>query len=132
MLDDTLVVWMGEFGRSPVKGAGHHARAWTTALAGGGLRTGQVIGKTDEKEKNPGGTVAERPVSAPDFFATICRALGVDPKKEFLASGERPMPIVDHAGHAIDELLDGQLAIRITDPTSERPLSFEPYPLDKS
>ncbi len=68
LLDDTLIVWMGEFGRSPVDGNGHYARAWTTVLAGGGLQLGQTIGKTDDKEKKPGSTVIDRPISTADFF----------------------------------------------------------------
>jgi hypothetical protein len=104
LLDDTLIVWMGEFGRSPGTGSNHYARAWTTLLAGGGLKTGQVIGKTDEKPKNPGGTVIDRPVSVPDFFATISRALGIDPAKEVQAAGDRPMRLVDKTGRVIEEL----------------------------
>jgi len=95
---------MGEFGRSPVDGSGHHARAWTTVLAGGGLKTGQVIGKTDDKEKSPGGTVVERPITVPDFFATICQTLGIDSSHELLAPGERPMRLVEKSGMPIEEL----------------------------
>lgn len=105
LLENTLIVWMGEFGRSPVDGKGHYARAWTTMLAGGGLKSGQVIGKTDEKAKKPGGTVVERPVSTADFFATICRALEINPAKEFHAAGDRPMPIVANGAEPIRELL---------------------------
>ena len=104
LLERTLIIWMGEFGRGPINGKDHYARAWTTMLAGAGLETGQVIGKTDEKPKHTGGTVVERPVSVPDFFATICRELDVDPAKEFHAAGDRPMPIVDPEGVAIEEL----------------------------
>ncbi len=104
LLDSTLVVWMGEFGRSPVKGDGHYARAWTTLLAGGGVKGGRVVGKTDEKDKNPGGTVVERPITAPDFFATICKTLGVDGSKEVTAPGDRPMRLVDKSGKPVDEL----------------------------
>ena len=67
-------------------------------LAGGGLRTGQVIGVTDDLAK----TIVERPVSIPDFHATIHSALGIDPAKELDASG-RPVPITDH-GKAIASL----------------------------
>ncbi len=74
-----------------VKGDGHYARAWTTLLAGGGLKVGQAVGKTNEKDKNPSGTVVDRPVTAPDFFATICKALGVDWEKEVNAPGDRPI-----------------------------------------
>ena len=104
LLERTLIIWMGEFGRGPVNGKDHYARAWTTMLAGAGLKTGQVVGRTDEKTRHTGGTVVDRPVSVPDFFATICQALDVDPAKEFHAPGNRPMPIVDHDGSAITEL----------------------------
>jgi len=104
MLDDTLVVWMGEFGRSPGNGNGHFCRAWSTVWAGGGIQTGQVIGKTSEGKK-PGADVVERPVSASDFVATLCLALGIDIRKEYLAPGMRPMPLVDKAAKPIEELL---------------------------
>src|SRR5262249_12605650 len=77
LLDQTLVVWMGEFGRSPqitTGGRNHHARAWSTVLIGGGIRGGQVIGRTDQNAA----TVTERPISVVDFMATVCRILGID------------------------------------------------------
>ena len=90
MLDDTLVVWMGEFGRSPGRGTGHFCRAWSTVWAGGGIKTGQVVGKTSETGKNPGGTVIDRPIGAADYIATLCTALGIDTHKEFVGPGMRP------------------------------------------
>jgi hypothetical protein len=105
MLDDTLVVWMGEFGRSPGDGGGHFCNAWSTAWAGGGLKTGQVIGKTSETGKNAGGMVTERPISAPDYIATLCLALGIDIHQEFTATGNRPMPLVDKTAKPITEVL---------------------------
>jgi hypothetical protein len=95
-LDDTLVIWMGEFGRTPqlTSGAGrnHWARAWTTLLAGGGVRGGQVIGKTNRDAAE----VVERPISVVDFMATICTLLNIDPARENQATGvNRPVPIVD-------------------------------------
>ena len=105
MLDDTLVVWMGEFGRSPGSGSGHFPKAWSMAFAGGGLKTGQVIGKTSEGGKDPGGEVVERLVTAPDFIATLCLALGIDIHQEFLAPGNRPMPLVEKTANPIMELL---------------------------
>ncbi|MFP6612597.1 MAG: DUF1501 domain-containing protein [Pirellulales bacterium] len=105
MLDDTLVVWMGEFGRSPGRGSGHFPKAWSMAFAGGGLKTGQVIGKTSEGGKDPGGEVVERLVTAPDFIATLCLALGIDIHQEFLAPGKRPMPLVEKTANPIMELL---------------------------
>lgn len=105
MLDDVLVVWMGEFGRSPGSGSGHFCRAWTTMLAGGGVPGGQVVGKTSEGGKNPGGEVVERPISAPDFIATLCRLLGIDLHQEFIAPGNRPMPVVEKGAEPVKEVL---------------------------
>lgn len=105
MLDDTLVVWMGEFGRSPGNGAGHFCRAWSSVFAGGGLNTGQVVGKTNEDGKNPGNDIVERPVTAPDFVATLCLALGIDIHREFLAPGLRPVPLADKNAKPLTELL---------------------------
>jgi uncharacterized protein (DUF1501 family) len=102
MLDTTLVVIATEFGRPPEfdsgGGRGHQSRAFSGLLAGGGLRTGRVIGVTDELAK----TVVDRPVSIPDFHATIHSALGIDPHKN-LYSGSRPVPITDH-GKPVAEL----------------------------
>jgi uncharacterized protein (DUF1501 family) len=105
MLDDTLVVWMGEFGRTPGDGNGHFCRAWSSVLAGGGLKTGQVIGKTSEEGKNPGNDIVDRPVTAPDFMATLCLALGMDIRRELMAPGLRPLLMVDKAAKAIAEVL---------------------------
>ena len=95
-LDSTLVIWMGEFGRSPQTTSGggrnHWARAWSSVLAGGGIRGGQVIGKTDRTASE----VIDRPISVVDFLATVCSQLGIDHKKNNRAPGvERPIPIVD-------------------------------------
>jgi hypothetical protein len=95
-LDSTLVIWMGEFGRSPqiTSGGGrnHWARAWSTVLAGGGIRGGQVVGRTDGQAAE----VVDRPISVVDFLATICTILGIDHTRENLAPGaKRPIPIVD-------------------------------------
>ncbi len=102
MLDKTLIVIATEFGRPPEfdggGGRGHQNRAFSCVLAGGGLKTGQAIGTTDELGK----TIAERPVSAQDFHATIHAALGINPSDE-LYDGERPVPISD-GGKPIAEL----------------------------
>jgi uncharacterized protein (DUF1501 family) len=95
-LDSTLVVWMGEFGRSPqiTSGGGrnHWAKAWSSVLAGGGIRGGQVIGRTDRDAAE----VVERPILVTDFLATICTILGIDYTRQNRAPGvERPIPIVD-------------------------------------
>jgi hypothetical protein len=101
-LDKTLVVVATEFGRPPEfdggGGRGHQSTTFSGLLAGGGLRGGQVIGETDELGKK----ILERPVSIPDFHATIYQALGIDPAHELL-DGERPVPITDQ-GQPIVEL----------------------------
>ncbi len=104
LLDSTLIVWMGEFGRTPrLRGDGrdHYAQAWSTLLMGGGIRGGSVIGRTDHH----GATVEERPVTAADFFATVYRILGIDPRREHRASGGRPIRIVRDGARPIDELI---------------------------
>jgi arylsulfatase A-like enzyme len=104
MLDNTLVVWMGDFGRTPTVGKqggrDHYPRAWTTALAGAGLKVGQAIGRTDKQ----GGSVENRPVSAIDFMATICSALDIDFNKNFYTRDGRPMRIVDKGEKVVREL----------------------------
>jgi hypothetical protein len=94
-LDSTLVVVATEFGR-PAKfdaggGRGHQSSAFSALLAGGGLRTGQVVGATDDLAA----TIVDRPVSIPDFHATIYAALGINPARE-LDAGGRPVPLTDH------------------------------------
>jgi hypothetical protein len=94
LLDKTLLVINSEFGR-PAQfdsggGRGHYGKCFTVVLAGGGLRTGQCVGTTDELAMN----IVDEPVSVPDLFATICAALGVNPQKN-LMDGDRPVPITD-------------------------------------
>jgi uncharacterized protein (DUF1501 family) len=91
LLDSTLVIWMGEFGRSPKTGSQHYARAWTSVLAGGGVKGGQVIGATDAS----GADVKDRPITSADFMATVCKSLGIDYTKDYVARGDRPMHKVD-------------------------------------
>src|SRR6202043_911834 len=81
LLDSTLVVWMGEFGRTPrintrgaKPGRDHYPRAWSSVMAGGGIKGGQVIGKTDKE----GAAVVEGKTSALDFLATVCSTLGIN------------------------------------------------------
>ncbi|MFN4261351.1 MAG: DUF1501 domain-containing protein, partial [Gemmataceae bacterium] len=78
----------------------HYARAWSTMLLGGGVPGGQVISRTDKN----GATVEDRPVSAVDFMATICRPLGIDPETTFHA-GDRPVRMVDKGANPIPEVL---------------------------
>jgi hypothetical protein len=102
LLDTTLVIWMGEFGRTPSinsrSGRDHYPKAFTVALAGGGIRRGFVLGKTDENGHEP----AERPVRVPELFSTFYRALGIDPHRENKA-GTRPMKIIE-GGEPVTEL----------------------------
>jgi uncharacterized protein (DUF1501 family) len=103
LLADTLVIWMGEFGRTPQVnprgGRDHFPRSFNAVLAGGGVGGGRVIGRTD-----PAGVdVADRPVTVPDLFATFCRSLGIDPAVENRAPAGRPIKLVD-GGTEVAEL----------------------------
>ena len=106
LLDSTLIVWMGEFGRSPAingtTGREHYTAAWSTVLAGGGIRGGQVIGAT-----GPDGTTvqADRPTRVPDLMATMCRVLGIDPAHQNLSNVGRPIRIVEAGAHPIQAIL---------------------------
>jgi len=95
LLDSTLIVWMGEFGRTPkineAAGRDHFPNAWSTVLAGGGLRGGQVIGDTGAD----GMEVRDRPVSVPDLLATVVKGLGLDPTAQNFAENGRPIRLVD-------------------------------------
>lgn len=108
LLDDTLIVWMGDFGRTPKinsrgskPGRDHYPRAWSTVLLGGGIKGGQVIGKTDKE----GATVVERPITTLDFLATVCEILGIDHNKQNNTPNGRPIRIVDKGSNPIEELL---------------------------
>jgi len=107
LLDSTLIVWMGEFGRTPKintrgpkPGRDHYPRAWTTVLAGGGSAGGQVIGRTDKE----GAAVEDRSVSAIDFMATMCKVLGIDYTKQNNTSIGRPIRIAEKGATPIKEL----------------------------
>jgi hypothetical protein len=105
LLENTLIVWMGEFGRTPKindnAGRDHFPNAWSTALAGGGIRGGQWIGNTGAD----GEEVKERPIMVPDLLATIVRQLGIDPSKQNTVENGRPIRIVDLKAKPIKELL---------------------------
>jgi len=95
MLDKTLIVVSGEFGRPPEfdggGGRGHQGTTFSCVLAGGGLKHCGAYGETDELSK----TIVADPVSVPDFFATVHAALGIDWTKT-LYDGDRPVPITDN------------------------------------
>jgi uncharacterized protein (DUF1501 family) len=105
LLESTLIVWMGEFGRTPKintnNGRDHWATSWSTVLAGGGIRGGQVIGGTSAD----GMTIEDRPVSVGDFLATICQALGIDITKQNPSNVGRPIRIVEPDAQPIKEAL---------------------------
>jgi hypothetical protein len=96
LLKKTLVIWMGEFGRTPrinlTAGRDHYPQAFNVALGGVGVRGGRVVGATDKL----GAEVSERPVTVPDLFCTFCQALGIDPRKETQSNVGRPLKIVKY------------------------------------
>jgi Protein of unknown function (DUF1501) len=107
LLDDVLVIAMGEFGRTPLMGTqgstdgrNHWPVVMSMALAGGGFRHGQVIGATEAD----GGTIKQRPVTPGDLAATIYRHMDVPLETTYLDPSGRPRPIVDN-GAPIAELL---------------------------
>ncbi|MCD0461082.1 DUF1501 domain-containing protein [Roseiconus lacunae] len=104
MLDSTMVVWMGEFGRTPRinpnSGRDHFPDAWSVALAGGAIAGGQSYGKTSKD----GMEVIDNPVHANDLFATMLQGLGIDSWDSNM-NGDRPIPLVDEGGTPVEELL---------------------------
>jgi uncharacterized protein (DUF1501 family) len=105
LLDSTLIVWMGEFGRTPringAQGRDHYPAAWSTVLAGGGIKGGQAVGKTSAD----GTTVEDRPTSTIDLLATVCTALGIDYEKQNMSNVGRPIRIVDKTANPVNEVL---------------------------
>jgi uncharacterized protein (DUF1501 family) len=103
LLESTTILWMGEFGRTPringSAGRDHYPAAWTTVLAGGGIKGGQAYGKTSDD----GMTVAEGQTDVGDLLATLARALGVDPRKQNLSDIGRPFRIAE--GKPIEQIL---------------------------
>jgi Protein of unknown function (DUF1501) len=102
-LDRTLIVWMGEFGRTPKinprGGRDHWPSSFNAAIAGGGVRGGQVIGASQAD----GTGVKDRPVTIPDLFCTVCKSLEVNPRIESISPLGRPLKIVD-GGKPVGEL----------------------------
>src|SRR5262249_5123529 len=103
LLDNTLVIWMGEFGRMPrinlTAGRDHFPAAFNVALAGCGVKGGQTIGATSKL----GTEVAERPITVSDLFCTFCKSLGINPRKEYESNVGRPVKIVEF-GEAVKEV----------------------------
>ena len=109
LLESTVVIAMGEFGRTPVLnpalGRDHWPTCWSLALGGGGIKGGIAVGSSDEH----GANVASRVVSMGDVFATIYKAFGIDWQKEYPTPVGRPIKIAnsldDRTGEPIGELL---------------------------
>jgi hypothetical protein len=103
LLKETLVVCMGDFGRTPTinpqQGRDHWNNAFSMLLAGGGVRGGQVLGSTDAK----GEQVKNRPVTIPDLYATLLTTFGIDPQKTYHTPSGRPIKLADK-GKAVKEL----------------------------
>ena len=109
LLDSTVVLAMGEFGRTPHlnanNGRDHYPDCWSLILGGGGIQGGRVVGASDEQ----GAQVAERRVTMGDLFATIYKAMGIDWTKEYVNPGGRPLYIAnsidDVMGQPLHELV---------------------------
>lgn len=107
MLDDTLVVWTTEFGRTPTcpspgaEGRGHHSKVYSSWLAGGGVKGGMVYGSSDEM----GFGIAENPVTVHDFQATILDRLGMDHERLTYRHAGRDFRLTDVHGHVVKDIL---------------------------
>src|SRR5262249_29921072 len=105
LLDTTLIVWMGEFGRTPKfgrpDGRDHWPNTFSAVLAGGGIKGGQVIGATSED----GASIKQRPVSLPRLRPPVCKPRGIDHEKHTLPTVGRPIRIVAPGTHPVQEAL---------------------------
>src|SRR5262249_14366812 len=107
LLASTLVVWGGEFGRTPTAenpgptpGRDHSPSGYSMWLAGGGVKGGQVIGATDPV----GYAAVERPIHPNDLHATVLHALGVDQKKLYYVPNRRREPVTVNGGEVVREV----------------------------
>jgi hypothetical protein len=106
LLEDTLVIWSGEFGRTPMSeskdGRDHHKDAFSLWMCGGGVKGGMTYGSTDDF----GYGVANNPVTVADFHATVLHLLGLDHKRLTFAHGTRDERLTDvHDAHVVREIL---------------------------
>ena len=104
LLEDTVVMWMGEFGRTPRinsdAGRDHFARAWSCVVGGGGINGGLVVGETS----SDGTAVESAPYSSEDLMTTVCQGLGISTEKNFTSKNGRPMKIAG-GGKIIQDLV---------------------------
>jgi uncharacterized protein (DUF1501 family) len=104
MLDNTMVVAMGEFGRTPkvnpAGGRDHWPQCWSIIMGGGGIKGGQIIGASDDI----GATPKDRPTTPAQIAATIYNGLGVPLELELPGAQSRPIPLVDRGVEPIKEL----------------------------
>lgn len=105
LLDSTLVVCQGEFGRTPKingqSGRDHWPASWAAVLAGAGIKGGQAVGKTSAD----GTRVESEPTRTADLVATVMKAIGLDPMKQNMSNVSRPIRLADPSGKPIKELL---------------------------
>ncbi len=104
LLDSTMVLAVGEFGRSPkINAAGgrdHHPGCWTALFAGGPIAGGRVVGESDENAHAP----RERPVSTAEIAATVYHAMGIDPETTLRGPVGQPIPLLNRGARPIHEL----------------------------
>jgi hypothetical protein len=105
LLESTLVIWMGEFGRTPAinpsQGRDHFNDAWSVALGGAGIKGGQAIGSTGKD----GMAVVDGLAGVNDLYATILASLGISPSLQNETPEGRPISVVDTGGKPIKELI---------------------------
>ena len=103
LLEDTAIIWMGEFGRTPRingnTGRDHWARSWSLVLGGAGMNGGIAVGRTSAD----GTEVETEPYTSQDVMATVCKALGISLETTFTSRNGRPMKIAN-GGKVIGEL----------------------------
>ena len=112
LLDETLVIWGGEFGRTPMnevrrgntpgkEGRDHHASCFTMLLSGGGIKTGQIVGETDELGYHP----TADPIHVHDLQATMLHCLGLDHEQLTFRHQGRDFRLTDVGGNVVKKLL---------------------------
>ena len=101
-LSQTMIIWMGEFGRTPNinanAGRDHYPRCFSIAMAGGGVKGAQAVGKSTAGGQEPDGTA----ITVPNLFYSICEACGIDPKKIRDSADGRPIQVVDRGAKPVE------------------------------